>query len=327
MPKLILMTASDDDTVLQLVERHQLDGFLAKPLMPSELLDRTLHVFGQGGGDRLRLPARGPEPDLEQIRGARILLVEDNEFNQLVATDLLTSMGLDVVVAGNGREALSLIRNQPFEAVLMDLQMPIMDGYEAVRQLRADPAFATLPVLAMSAHAMARERDHCKAIGMNDYITKPIAPEALATTLARWIAKADRGDAAPPAPAPAQAVPEVPGAGPAIDGTVGLGFFGGEAAIYHKALRKFLEIHRSKIAQTREALAQGDVESAERYAHSMMSAAGMIGAVELASTSKALQDHLQAGAEGVESLLERFETGLARVIQELEGMAAQLTGG
>ena len=323
-PKIILMTSSDDESVLRQVERFGLEGSLAKPLMPSELLDMILHVLGLGGGVRRAPEPKGPlPPDLDQLRGARVLLVEDNEFNQLVATDMLASMGLEVSVAANGREALGQVRDQRFDAVLMDLQMPIMDGYEAARQLRADPAFATLPILAMSAHAMARERDRCKALGMNDYITKPITPESLAATLAKWI---PGGSFHPATPRPApEASPDL-APGPAIDGSVGLGFFNGEAGMYHKALRKFLDIHRSRIGQTREALAQGDVESAERYAHSMMAAAGMIGAVQLASTSKVLQDGLQAGgAEGIEPILAQFETGLAEVIQELEGLAAQLT--
>ena len=144
-------------------------------------------TFGIGTGAP-RLAGQGPSADdLDTLRGAQVLLVEDNEFNQLVAGELLTQLGVEITVASDGAAALELIHARAFGAVLMDLQMPVMDGYEATRRLRADPRFANLPILAMTAHAMTQERDRCAALGMNDYITKPIDPQELFVTLAQWL--------------------------------------------------------------------------------------------------------------------------------------------
>ena len=142
------------------------------------------------GLDQDQAPAQeapqGEPAPLTSLQGARVLLVEDNDFNQEVASELLALLGVEVTLAANGQEALAQIRSRAFDLVLMDLQMPVMDGYEATRLLRADPAFARLPILAMTAHAMTQERERCAALGMNDYITKPIDPGNLAATLARW---------------------------------------------------------------------------------------------------------------------------------------------
>jgi len=136
-------------------------------------------------------PAPRPQADglagLQVLQGAQVLLVEDNAFNQEVAAELLGMMGVVVTVAGDGAQALEKARGRAFDAVLMDLQMPVMDGYEAALQLRADPAFDALPILAMTAHAMVQERQRCAAIGMDDYITKPIDPRDLGSKLAKWI--------------------------------------------------------------------------------------------------------------------------------------------
>ena len=144
--------------------------------------------FGAGfletGAPEVAVPPAGAA----RLRGARILLVEDNDFNQEVATALLEELGVAVTLAENGQQALDRIQAQPFDAVLMDLQMPVLDGYEATRRLRDDPAFAKLPVLAMTAHAMVQERARCMALGMNDYVTKPIDPEELEAALVRWLA-------------------------------------------------------------------------------------------------------------------------------------------
>ena len=149
---------------------------LAEPVSPAALPDAS--------GPRAVL---APEAAASRLQGAQVLLVEDNEFNQEVGQEILSEMGVAVTLAITGQEALELIRARRFDAVLMDLQMPVLDGYEATRRLRADPAFADLPIVAMTAHAMVQERERCLALGMNDYVTKPIYPEVLAATLARWV--------------------------------------------------------------------------------------------------------------------------------------------
>ena len=155
------------------------------------LYDTLMDLFGVAGA---RQPAAQPpqdeSPPNTTRRGIRVLLVEDNEMNQQVATELLESAGAIVTVANNGRIAVDLLRNGPqppaFDVVLMDLQMPEMDGHTATRLLRADSRFKDLPILAMTAHALVEERERCLQAGMNDHVTKPIDPDALFAAIARW---------------------------------------------------------------------------------------------------------------------------------------------
>jgi signal transduction histidine kinase/HPt (histidine-containing phosphotransfer) domain-containing protein/ActR/RegA family two-component response regulator len=275
--------------------------------------------FGLGSG---QLPAEQPvvAADLAVLRGARVLLVEDNDFNQEVACGLLALKGVLVTVAGDGQEALALLASRPFDAVLMDLQMPVMDGFEATRRLRSDPAFDRLPVLAMTAHAMVQERERCLATGMNDTIVKPIDPEHLYATLAAWLRPGPDAEPAsavgtlPPAPAAA----ELPG----IIWEIGLNCFSGNAALFEKMLGRFLELKAAAADEIRAALAKDDRVCARRLAHSMVSSAGSIGAEGLASAARALQDAVMADpAEPLEPLLERFEAELATV---MAGLAAHV---
>jgi signal transduction histidine kinase/CheY-like chemotaxis protein len=149
-----------------------------------------------------------PVPDVdavaaarERLAGARILVAEDNEFNQIVIEDLLQRCGATTTVRASGREVLEVLRRERFDVVLMDVQMPEMDGFEATRRLRAIPAFATLPIIAMTANAMAEDRQRCLAAGMDDFETKPIDPDRLYLTLARWVGRERAPQAVPPAPA------------------------------------------------------------------------------------------------------------------------------
>ena len=186
-PRIILVTGYGEDEVARSAQQGGLDGYLTKPVTPSTLFDTVLKTFGKSAGIRSETSPE-PAPELlTRLQGAQVLLVEDNDFNQEVAVELLGLYGVQVTVAGNGQAALREIQARRFDAVLMDLQMPVMDGYEATRQMRADPALNDLPILAMTAHAMLQERERCLALGMNDYLTKPIDPATLASTLAKWV--------------------------------------------------------------------------------------------------------------------------------------------
>lgn len=126
---------------------------------------------------------------LSSLKGARVLLVEDNAVNREVALDLLTSEGVTVEVARDGRQALDKLANQRFDAVLMDCQMPVMDGFAATQALRQHPQLRDLPVIAMTGNALAGDREKALAAGMNDYVTKPIDIDEVLQTLARWISR------------------------------------------------------------------------------------------------------------------------------------------
>ncbi len=189
VPKIVMATSYGRDDAAQLAGAGELDGYVTKPANISVLFDVIMSAFGEGGSIRSQgAPEKGAlVQSLEKIRGASVLLVEDNEYNQLVASELLKSIGMFVTVAENGRQALDKLYARPFDVVLMDIQMPVMDGYEATRTIRSDPAFSTLPIIAMTAHAMASDRDKCLAAGMNDYVSKPVDPGDLFTVLVAWI--------------------------------------------------------------------------------------------------------------------------------------------
>ena len=180
---------------------------LVKPVGVSPLRDALRRVLGAGGAVPAG-PSAGPvEPDLAALSGARVLLVEDNEVNQEVARAILTDAGLEVDVAADGAAALDKVRAGAFDLVLMDMQMPVMDGIATTREIRRDPRFDGLPILAMTASAMSEDRARCFEAGMNDFIAKPIDHAEIAARLVRWIRPRSAADGAPVAD-PAGAVAE-----------------------------------------------------------------------------------------------------------------------
>jgi signal transduction histidine kinase/CheY-like chemotaxis protein/HPt (histidine-containing phosphotransfer) domain-containing protein len=319
-PRIILVTSYGDEEVARRVEQEGLAGHLSKPITLSHLFDAVRNAFGQGVApeEPAGLPNGTIPESRARLKGSRVLLVEDNVFNQEVATELLTLVGVEVTVAPDGKEALEMVRSATFDAVLMDLQMPVMDGYEATRQLRADPTLASLPILAMTAHAMVQERERCQALGMNDYITKPIDSETLYATLARWVQVP--GTAKPLLPTGGSSHPAGDGATPpAIDWVSGLAMFDGNTALYEKFLAKYLERFAKSGEDLGKALDQGRAEQAEHLAHTMIAAAGAIGAAPLSATALALQNAFHDGPrEAVAPLLRQYESQFAQVIQALE---------
>ena len=230
MPRIILVTAYGREEIMRQAEKMGLDGFLIKPVSPSVMFDTVMQAFGK---DAPRA-ACGPtdekmiwKPRLPKDWPARsVLLVEDNEINQQVAMEILSGAGLKVTVANNGQEALDLVRANAFDAVLMDVQMPVMDGYTATREIRKweggreggrgrrkaeggrrKEGTSSIPIIAMTAHAMAGDHEKSIAAGMNDHITKPIDPAQLFGTLAKWIGPREGAQKSAEA-APAQTGPQ-----------------------------------------------------------------------------------------------------------------------
>ncbi|HJN15327.1 MAG TPA: response regulator, partial [Armatimonadota bacterium] len=213
------------------------------------------------------------------LEGARVLLVEDNELNRQVAEQLLSAVGVDVSIAVDGEEAVLAVFSVEYDAVLMDIQMPRMDGYEATERIRSDERHADLPIIAMTAHAMAGDREKVLAAGMNDHVAKPFAPEELFATLSRWVSvvpgdpSRDRAKEDHPAQA-AQEYPTLPG----INVAAGLAHTGDEWGFYVSVLAKAVAGHRDDAAEIEAAMARSDWQSAERLAHTLKGVAGMIGA-------------------------------------------------
>ncbi|MDB5848315.1 MAG: hypothetical protein JWP29_2067 [Rhodoferax sp.] len=253
---------------------------------------------------------------LAPLRGARILLVEDNDLNQQVASELLADAGFTVDIADNGeiavqRVAAAVSTGQPYDVVLMDMQMPVMDGVTATRHIRADSRFDALPVLAMTANAMQADRDRCLAAGMQDFVVKPIEPDALWRALGQWIRP--RAGLGGPAPTPA-ARPAAPEAGTnavtaandalprgidGLDTALGLRRVMGKQSLYIVLLHKFASGQRGIADQIAVALAAERWDTAERLAHTLKGVAGNIGATPLQQRAADVEEAIRAHVEPV----------------------------
>jgi len=326
-PAIVLVTAFGREEVREEAERLQLDGFLVKPVTKSMIVDTLVNVFAHEG-EAASVATEGEQA--MRLRGARILLTEDNEINQQIAVELLEGTGAMVKVANNGREAVEILSNgpqpPPFDVVLMDLQMPEMDGYQATAKLRSDSRFAALPIIAMTAHATIEERQRCLASGMNAHISKPIDPSALFETVARYYRPAPGTSASVPAIAKAAATvvqtDGVPMEIPIVEGlnsADGLLRVAGNRKLYLKLLRQFCVQQSDAPGQIIELLEAGDRPAAERIAHTVKGVAGNLGvkAVQLAAGELEKAIHDGDDAARLESLRQQFATVLTPFVDRL----------
>jgi CheY-like chemotaxis protein len=312
-------------------EAAGLEGFLIKPVNQSVLLNTIMEAFGQGGQRQSQPPEnRATQPDvIASIRGAHLLVAEDNEINQQVAREILESAGFVVDLASNGLEALEKLRSRPYDAVLMDIQMPEMDGLQTTEMLRRDARFGDLPVIAMTAHAMAGDREQSLKAGMNDHVTKPIDPDALFAVLLRWVRPGERESPQPAQPRPgATAQREAVGPSterlPGIDSTTGLKRVAGNEALYRRLLLDFHRDYAASIAQVSAALEGDRLMDAKRQVHTLKGVAGNIGAMDLHRAAQELDSALRLGdMEKAALLLQDVERELSAVINGLEQLVRQ----
>jgi two-component system, sensor histidine kinase and response regulator len=256
---------------------------------------------------------------LHDILQARILVVDDNEINQQIALELLHQAGLVVEIANNGQEAIDLIAHQHFDAVLMDIQMPVMDGFEATKAIRKLPAHEKLPIIAMTAHAMSGDRERSLEAGMNDHITKPIHPEVLYAALQRWIGVLHPAPAsAPLLEAPSSRHLELDD----IDTREGLHNHMGKEAFYLRILRIFQRDFSDAGSRMRELAKQGELGEARRLAHSVKSGAATIGAMALSGHARELEQALTEG-QVVPALVGKFAESAQRIARSLEALPAE----
>jgi signal transduction histidine kinase/DNA-binding response OmpR family regulator/HPt (histidine-containing phosphotransfer) domain-containing protein len=315
-PAIIMVTAYGREEATEAARGVSVEGILTKPVTPSCLLDCITQAMGLGVRRDTRSSSQSEEfsTDVAKLGGARVLLVEDNEINQELALELLSANGISVAVANDGREALDMLERESFDGVLMDCQMPVMDGYTATRELRRDPRFSGLPVLAMTANAMAGDREKVLAAGMNDHIAKPVNVADMFRTMARWITPANPEHVSSKTATAETPVPELDG----IDTAVGLARTMGNRKLYLQLLRRVRSSQADFVAEFDAAVAGGDWELAQRLAHTLKSVAGSIGAGELQERCTALE--VAAAERRVESDLKEAVAGaLSRV---LAGLAA-----
>ncbi len=316
LPRIVMVSAFGHEDVRTEAEQAGVEAYLVKPVSQSSVVDTLVGLFAPAAGDAAG--AIGPAGESISLPGARLLLAEDNEINQQIACELLGAAGAGVTVANNGREALDrLLADGPqaYDAVLMDLQMPEMDGLEATRRIRADGRFADLPIIAMTAHALAEEREKCLEAGMVDHIVKPIDPHAMLHTLARWVRSAK---SAPSQSAPTPAPSQVEG----LDAAAGIRRAGGNQTLYYRLLRQFAAEQAGAAQRIAGAIAAGDRATAEREAHSVKGLAGNLGLPALARCAGTLEHTLRSGAEPGAAAAD-FAVALANALAMLEQALAQ----
>lgn len=255
------------------------------------------------------------------LLGRRILLAEDNPINQEVAKELLTAFGLQVELANDGIEAVAKVQAGGYELVLMDMQIPNMNGLEATRALRAQGA--RLPIVAMTANAFDEDRLACAEAGMNDFITKPVDPQALFATLLKWLSPHAAGAAVPPAPTVTGAMTDEAAwrrrlaAIPGLDAARGLEMLHGKVATYIRLLRLFADSHADNPRNIAEWLAAGDLPQVQQLAHTLKGSAGNLGATRVSVAAGALQVAIRtdAGRDEIERLTGDLTTELMPLIE------------
>jgi len=318
-PHLVMVTAYGREEVLKQAEESGFENVLIKPVTSSILFDTAVQALG---GDRghVETAQTGLDLDVDLLRGARVLLVEDNEINQEVAVGQLEDANIFVDLAENGAEAIRLIERNEYDVVLMDMQMPVMDGVAATRLLRADARFKDLPIIAMTANAMASDREVCLDAGMNDHIAKPIDPHQLFGVLRRWIRRGEHaedgkmtGGAAAPSQAEAADAESLALTG--VDTAAGLRLTGGRSR-YESLLRKFAERYDGAVKAMRLSLAGGDAAEAERAAHSLKGAAATLGAGPLSEAAAQAEIAIRTG-ESVEEALDALPAALDPVVKSI----------
>jgi|GEM_PF-565920 len=340
-PKLIMVSAFHGSEITEKPGAEYVDDFLNKPVSPSHLFDSIMRVFGHEvvHSARTRRKQAGVDhEELQPVQGAAILLVEDNEINQQVAKELLEHARFFVDIANHGQEALDKLAQHTYDCVLMDVQMPVMDGYTATNKIREMEQFKSLPILAMTANATIEDRERSLAAGMNAHINKPINPKELFSLLLTWIKHdkrklpeltSDSGMSA----GEDKTLPDLPG----IDTNAGVQRVGGSVESYLKLLQKFVSNQADSINEIIHSHANGNNEEAVRLAHTLKGVSATLGADELSRIAAKLEKSLNEQPEllpenllgqtskALEQTLALLKSGLNLEVPSLEGESEVVT--
>jgi signal transduction histidine kinase/DNA-binding response OmpR family regulator len=328
IPKIVMVTAFGREDIRANAEEIGIDSYLLKPVNASLLFDTLENLFGVTGLEEHRSRVRRDKGHVYDATGIRILLVEDNEINQQIARELLESAGAVVTVANDGIEAVNILtaddQPPPFDIVIMDMQMPEMDGITATKLLRLDPRLQTLPIIAMTAHALVEERQRCLDAGMNDHVSKPIDPDALFPTLLRWAKprpkkttgqqaavstaeeKRDEEEVTAAVPEDKQILPGISG----INVAEGIRRLAGNKRLHRDLLMQFAAKQGDAAECICAAIAGGDLKRAELLAHTVEGVAGNIGIVDVQSAAQKLEKAIRERHDSIPSLLDEFAASL-----------------
>lgn len=326
-PVIIMITAYGKKEILDKSFDREINGFITKPVSPSTMLDSIMTAFGKQESLRedQSLQTIKNDDGIISLEGAEVLLAEDNEVNQLVAKELLKSIGIKVTIAQNGSETLELIKKSSFDAILMDVQMPVMDGFTATKRIREmDSPYNTIPIIALTAHAMAGDREKSISAGMDDHLTKPLDPEELFQVLYKWIKseQENRRTILPPIEPKStdNFFPEFQG----LDANGGLKRIGGNHESYYTLLLNFMERYSRSLIDIAESLKSENRQSTVNKIHTLKGVTGNIGAVELYETLKALEKSVSSDKKKkITSLLEVAENNYTQLTHSIEEILSQ----
>ena len=351
----VMATAYDLEEMAQQAEDVEINAFLAKPVNPSSLFDAIMEAFGKGtaGGGRRRKGEDQIE-GLDQIQGARILLVEDNEINQQVAQEILAGSGFVVEIAEDGQKAVDMVQASEYDVILMDINMPVMDGLEATRRIReweearhkgteaqrhtesesgddllTPDSRSPIPIIAMTASAMTQDIELTQEAGMDGHVAKPIDVKQLLATLVKWIEPKERVQRTEEGSRQkavgskqtetAESKSILPDSLPGVNIEKGLKTVIGNEKLYRKLLGQFFESNRNVVPEIKNTLKAGDMETAARLAHTVKGVSGNLGAEELFPVAGALEKAIKQGeTDSLDSLLENFETHLNVVMDGIQ---------
>jgi CheY-like chemotaxis protein len=348
IPSVIMVTAYGREEALGSAQQRgvALQSVLTKPVTASTLLEAIGEALDKGfiADTRANEKADHTNGAMAKLAGSKILLVEDNDMNQELAMELLSNAGVEVVVANHGQEALDILARDPqFSGVLMDCQMPVMDGYAATRAIRQNPAFKALPIIAMTANAMAGDRERVLEAGMSDHIAKPLNVGEMFATIAKWI----KSDVAPEKVASHATTTRANGLDlgfcqngskpsgvtdspfsvlQGVDVRAGLATSMGNEKLYTRLLHKFLQSQADFAALFAAARADADASAAARAAHNLKGTAGNIGARGVQAAAAELEhacEELAPDEHRIADLLQLALQALAPVVQGLRAFASQ----
>ena len=332
-PVIIMVTAYGRDDLSALATRAGVQDILAKPVTASSLFDALINNLTRAAGGLPVLEHRAQQPSTGAVQaslaGKKVLLVEDNELNQEVAVALLKDLGVNIDVVANGALALDRLATAAYDLVLMDMQMPVMDGITATIEIRKQPRYAALPIVAMTANAMSVDRERCLAAGMNDHLAKPIDPDLLAETLRRWINPDAATMAVPQAAALARqegyALRDALSGIPGLDAATGLRLARDRESLYVSLLHHYIAEQQDFNDRLDAALNGDDRPTAIRLAHTLKGSSAQVGAETVRGLAELLERAIKEGepAPVFEALQKAIADVLARL---LPAIAAALPG-
>jgi len=321
---LIMMTSMGMRGDAATAEEIGFTAYMTKPVKKSHLYDCLVTIYNEQGGDSSKIISSATEVPtvVQSMASGRLLVAEDNATNQKVARKILEKLGYTVDIAENGEEAVAALTGTAYDLVLMDCQMPVMDGYEAAREIRNHDSAVlnhNVPVIAMTANAMQGDREACIEAGMDDYIAKPIDPAALAEIVEKWLMRAE-GDDEGAGQAVTGEAPTEQSEERRFDMTILINRMMGDEEMAREILDGFMEDMPDQIAALKEALEAGDSPLAERLAHTIKGASANVGAEELRNAA------LQMEEAAKESDMERCATLLPAIEREFENLKKSIAG-